>query len=133
MSAVSTARAGGVSERYRRIYAAVAGIPRGRVSSYGEVAARAGLPGRARLVGKALAGCSDAVPWHRVLAASGRIALPARSAAYREQARRLASEGVAVARGRVAREYFRWGPELDELLWGPDRAGHLTRACRRRR
>ncbi|MGH8213359.1 MAG: MGMT family protein, partial [Rhodanobacteraceae bacterium] len=42
-----------VKPEYRRIYAAVAAIPAGRVASYGEIAARAGLPGRARLAGRA--------------------------------------------------------------------------------
>jgi methylated-DNA-protein-cysteine methyltransferase-like protein len=58
-----------------RIYDAVRRIPRGRVSTYGDVAAAAGLPGHARQVGYALAALepdSD-VPWHRVVNAKGRI------------------------------------------------------------
>ncbi|HEX7129608.1 MAG TPA: MGMT family protein, partial [Rhodanobacteraceae bacterium] len=43
-----------MKDEYRRIYAAVAAIPRGRVACYGEIAARAGLPKRARLAGRAL-------------------------------------------------------------------------------
>jgi methylated-DNA-protein-cysteine methyltransferase-like protein len=43
-----------MSDAARRIYAAIAAIPPGRVASYGAIAARAGLPGRARLVGKLL-------------------------------------------------------------------------------
>jgi alkylated DNA nucleotide flippase Atl1 len=38
----------------QRIWKAVRAVPRGQVSSYGTVAKRAGLPGRARLVGYAL-------------------------------------------------------------------------------
>ncbi|HEY2622059.1 MAG TPA: MGMT family protein, partial [Dyella sp.] len=41
-----------MNEAHARVYAAIAAIPRGRVASYGAIAARAGLPGRARLVGK---------------------------------------------------------------------------------
>jgi methylated-DNA-protein-cysteine methyltransferase-like protein len=109
-------------ERYRRIYAAVTAIPRGCVASYGQVAARAGLPRGARLVGRALAACSDRLPWHRVLNAAGRISFPQGSASFREQARRLAAEGVVVCGGRVEWQHFRWRqPELDELLWGPHR------------
>ena len=58
-----------------RIYDAVRRIPRGRVSTYGDVAVAAGLPGHARQVGYALAALepdSD-VPWHRVVNAQGRI------------------------------------------------------------
>jgi methylated-DNA-protein-cysteine methyltransferase-like protein len=58
-----------------RIYDAVRRIPRGRVSTYGDVAVAAGLPGHARQVGYALAALepdSD-VPWHRVVNARGCI------------------------------------------------------------
>jgi methylated-DNA-protein-cysteine methyltransferase-like protein len=41
------------------------------------------------------------LPWHRVVAAGGRIAFPKSSAAHREQTRRLRAEGVAVRDGRV--------------------------------
>jgi len=57
-----------------------------------------------------------ALPWHRVLAAGGRIAFPKGSREYAEQARRLRAEGVAVVRGRVS---SRAAPDLDELLWKP--------------
>ena len=43
-----------------RILAAVRAIPRGQVAGYGEVARRAGLPGRARLVARVLAANDDA-------------------------------------------------------------------------
>lgn len=107
-------------DRYRRIYAAVAAIPRGSVASYGEVAKRAGLAHGARMVGRALADCAPGLPWHRVLNAAGRISLPPSSPAYREQVRRLEREGVPVRDGRIAAGYFqREVAGLDELLWGP--------------
>jgi methylated-DNA-protein-cysteine methyltransferase-like protein len=58
-----------------RIYDAVRRIPRGRVSTYGDVANAAGLPGHARQVGYALAALETDtdVPWHRVVNAKGRI------------------------------------------------------------
>jgi methylated-DNA-protein-cysteine methyltransferase-like protein len=82
----------------------VAQIPRGRVSTYGDVASEAGLPGRARLAGRALKHipAGTHLPWHRVVGAGGKIAFPPGSSAYREQARRLKSEGVEVENGRVA-------------------------------
>jgi methylated-DNA-protein-cysteine methyltransferase-like protein len=87
------------------IWDVVARIPRGRVSTYGDVAREAGLPGRARQAGFALKHmpAGSHLPWHRVVGAGGRIVFPPRSCAYREQARRLRSEGVAVENGRVAR------------------------------
>ncbi|HXS79121.1 MAG TPA: MGMT family protein [Gammaproteobacteria bacterium] len=87
------------------IWDVVARIPRGRVSTYGDVAREAGLPGRARQAGYALKHTPDGMhlPWHRVVGAGGKIAFPPGSSAYREQTRRLRSEGVEVEKGRVAR------------------------------
>lgn len=105
---------------YARIYAAIAAIPRGRVASYGEIAARAGLPRRARLVGYALRRTPDGLtlPWHRVLRADGRIAFAAGSAAFREQSQRLLAEGVIPRNGRVALARFGVHHDLDRELWG---------------
>ena len=82
----------------------VGAIPRGTVSTYGAVARAAGLPGRARLAGRALKLCPDglSLPWHRVVGAGGRIVFPVGSAQHREQARRLRAEGVVVKQGRVS-------------------------------
>lgn len=103
---------------YRRIYAAVAAVPRGQVASYGEIAERAGLRRGARLVGRALADCADDLPWHRVVNAAGRISLPPGSQAYAEQVRRLRAEGIEVRAGRLVGFAGR-RPSLDALLWGP--------------
>ena len=98
-----------------RILAAVRAIPRGRVAGYGEVAALAGLPGRARLAARVLSRNADpALPWHRVLRADGRIAFPAESPQWHEQVRRLRAEGVEVVGGRVARR----PATLDAAIWG---------------
>jgi methylated-DNA-protein-cysteine methyltransferase-like protein len=85
------------------IWHVIAAIPRGQVSTYGEVARAAGLPGRARMTAYALRMAPDelALPWHRVLGAGGKIVFPAGSRPFREQARRLRAEGVKVSRGRV--------------------------------
>ena len=105
-------------EAIRRMIAA---IPRGRVSSYGEVADRVGLPRRARLVARVLRETPDetALPWFRVLRADGRIAFPPGSRGFREQVRRLAAEGVLVQGGRVDLARHGWERDLDGLLWGP--------------
>jgi methylated-DNA-protein-cysteine methyltransferase-like protein len=81
-----------------RILAVIRAIPRGRVLSYGDVARLAGLPGRARLVGFVLrtSSLADGVPWHRVVSASGRIAVQS-IAAMRRQRELLLREGVHVS------------------------------------
>jgi len=93
------------SPALQAIWHVVCTIPRGQVSTYGAVARAAGFPGRARQTGFALRVAPKALnlPWHRVVAAGGRIAFPSSSRAYHEQTRRLRSEGVRVAEGRVER------------------------------
>lgn len=93
------------NESIQAIWNVIARIPRGQVSSYGDVARAAGLPGRARLAGKALRLMPEDMnlPWHRVMGAGGRIVFPKSSRHFREQARLLRSEGVPVKDGRVAR------------------------------
>lgn len=108
-------------QRARRILETIDGIPAGNVASYGQVAELAGIPRGARQVGYVLrhADAGDRVPWYRVVRASGQIAFPEGSAAWREQRERLLGEGVAVAKGRIDMRRFRWQPDLDELLWKP--------------
>src|SRR5690349_12571348 len=79
-------------------------IPRGKVTTYGDVARAAGFPGAARQVAWALHNSSIGIPWHRVLGAGGRILLS--GAAGFEQRMRLQSEGVQFRGERVPmREY----------------------------
>ncbi len=102
------------------IWRTVRTIPRGQVATYGGIARRAGLPGRARLVGYALkvAPARLRLPWHRVVGAGERIVFPRSSRQYAEQSRRLRAEGVDVARGRVSQQR---AADLDEILWKPRR------------
>src|SRR5512144_2619319 len=111
-------QAQGDKPEYAAIRRVIASIPRGCVTSYGEIAARAGLPGRARLVGRVLgdAGAEAKLPWHRVLRSDGKIALPAGSRGHREQRQRLLAEGVIVANGRVDLARFGWQRNLDAEL-----------------
>ncbi|MFZ0119412.1 MAG: MGMT family protein [Pseudonocardiaceae bacterium] len=90
-------------EDLERVRGVVAAIPAGSVLAYGEVAARAGLPGRARLVGRILAEDGQDLPWHRVLRADG---TPARHLAT-EQLARLRAEGVLAEGGRVPMRRYR--------------------------
>ena len=104
------------------VFAAIRAIPRGKVAAYSDVAARAGLPGRARWVGKLLRDSprSARLPWHRVVRADGRSAFPEGSELRDEQFRRLESEGVNVVHGRIPATAFAWrNIDLDESIWGP--------------
>jgi methylated-DNA-protein-cysteine methyltransferase-like protein len=98
----------GDSPAIQAIWDVVGMIPRGMVSTYGAVARAAGLPGRARLTGRALkiAPKEMHLPWHRVVGAGGRIVFPKTSLEHREQARRLRAERVLVKDGRVGRAYI---------------------------
>lgn len=82
-----------------RVWEVVRQIPRGRVATYGEIADEVGCT--ARQVGWALrrAGAGRRLPWHRVVAAQGRIALP--DDAGLEQCLRLEQEGVPFRGRRV--------------------------------
>lgn len=105
----------------KRILDVIRAIPKGQVAGYGEVARRAGLPGRARLVARLLSQNEDRkLPWHRVLRSDGRIAFPEGSEGWREQSARLREEGVVVENGRVRGLRAAATPEeaLDAELWG---------------
>ena len=117
----------------KRILAAVRAIGHGRTAGYGEVAEHAGLPGRARLVARVLAGNDDpSLPWHRVLRSDGRIAFEAGSARWLEQVQRLRDEGVEVMDGRVRRSSPAPAAELDQMLWGPGSDPGISGPRRRR-
>jgi len=114
------------------ILRAIRAIPEGCVASYGELATRAGLPGRARLVGRILAAMPDAkLPWHRVLRSDGRLAFAPGSRSFREQVRRLAGEGIVVVRGRVDLSRHGWDRNLDAALWAPPVKKSISPARRR--
>jgi methylated-DNA-protein-cysteine methyltransferase-like protein len=83
---------------FEKIRAAILKVPRGKVATYGAVARAAGFPGAARQVVWALRQ-SRGLPWHRVLAAGGRIALPGEAGF--EQRLRLEAEGVQFNGSRV--------------------------------
>lgn len=86
-----------------RVRALVAAIPSGRVVTYGDIAAVAGLSSP-RIVGWVMRTDSSDLPWHRVITASGR---PARHLTSR-QLELLRAEGVLAVDGRVALDEVRY-------------------------
>ena len=77
-----------------KVYQLVKRIPRGQVVTYGQLAKMLRLPGGARTVGYAMAGCpsGQGIPWHRVVGEKGKI-LP-REPYGSKQRRLLESEGT---------------------------------------
>ena len=97
----------------RDVHRAVRRIPRGRVMSYGEVAASLGKPRAARGVGWALAGLPDDtdVPWWRVVNRNGEISSPSVNHVAARQRALLEGEGVTFdLQGRIDRGVFGWYP-----------------------
>jgi methylated-DNA-protein-cysteine methyltransferase related protein len=94
------------------ICAVVRRIPKGWVATYGQVAAMAGLPGRARLVGHVLQQLDPAskLPWHRVVNARGEVSYSlSRNGGDVLQRRLLEKEGIEFdERDRFDLERFRW-------------------------
>lgn len=98
-----------------RIYAVIRRIPSGRVATYGQVAALAGLPGRARLVGRSLRETPDGldIPWQRVINAKGEVS-PRGGLGMEEGLQRhlLEEEGVVFGQGgRIDLDRYGWDPE----------------------
>lgn len=106
------------TDKYQRIWQTVLLIPSGKVASYGQIADLAGLPGRARLVGKALGYAPPelALPWYRVLRSDRSQAFTPGSAIALEQRQLLLAEGVILRNNRVAKTDL-WQPDLAELLF----------------
>ena len=104
---------------YERIYAVARQIPRGKVSTYGQVAAIVGRSCSAREVGYAMAALRNddqSVPWQRVINSQGEISLRPGEGAE-AQRKLLEAEGVQFdAKGRVDFDLFGWdGPDWEWL------------------
>lgn len=108
---------------YPKIWNVVQQVPLGCVASYGQVADLAGLPGRARLVGKAMQHIPESghnaqpVPWYRVLRSSGQLAFPMGSEQFEHQKQLLLADGVIVKGRSVSLKQFQWQPSFTELLF----------------
>tara|TARA_R100001244_G_scaffold21048_3_gene22390 strand:+ start:12019 stop:12411 length:393 start_codon:yes stop_codon:yes gene_type:complete len=102
------------SQAMRRdaLYLVLAQVPPGKVVSYGQLAELAGLGRAARWVGRTLSQlpAGTTLPWHRVVAAGGRLSLPAGSVSGEEQRARLRAEGVFMHNQRVDIRQHGWRP-----------------------
>jgi methylated-DNA-protein-cysteine methyltransferase-like protein len=103
---------------HRLVYRVVRQVPRGKVVTYGQVAAILGRPRAARAVGQALRMLPPVllrvVPWQRVINAAGRISY--RGDVFRPDLQRelLEAEGLRFQRGAVDLKRARWtGPKRE--------------------
>ena len=88
-------------------------VPEGKVATYGQVAALAGLPGHARQVGYALHSLPEGsdVPWQRIINAKGEVSLRSEPGCEHFQRHLLEEEGVVFdLHGRVDLKCYRWHP-----------------------
>ena len=99
------------------VYRLVARIPRGRVATYGQIAALLGYPRSARAVGRAMKHAPGHLPWHRVVNAQGGISRRANVGGMLTQRVLLEQEGVVARRGRIRLREHRWtGPRRGRPL-----------------
>jgi methylated-DNA-protein-cysteine methyltransferase related protein len=110
---------------FERVYRVVRRIPRGKVASYGQIAALLGQPRAARTVGWALSSLSRQsvaeTPWQRVINHAGRISISRADLSPEVQRSLLEEEGVEFDEtGHVDWRRFRWAGlewyEIEELL-----------------
>ena len=112
-----------VNEKHRKIWQTVQAIPYGKVACYGQIADLAGLPGRARLVGKALGAVpkngwkGKSVPWYRVINSQGKISFAPGSESFQQQRDLLQDEQVVLLGAKIKLKDFQWQPDLAELLF----------------
>jgi O-6-methylguanine DNA methyltransferase len=98
------------------VWHALLQIPRGRVTSYGEIARYLGRPGAVRAVGTAVGKNPFApdVPCHRVVPADGRIGHYSGGEGVATKIRLLEAEGIRVEQGRIvdfSERFFRFSEE----------------------
>ena len=98
---------------YKRFYAVVRRIPRGRVATYGQIAWLAGRPRHARQVGYALQASTkkDALPWQRVVNSQGGVSPRCHPYGVLLQRELLEREGIVFgSSGRIKLAKYQWKP-----------------------
>lgn len=93
-----------------RVYEILRRVPRGKVTTYGDVARLIGAPRCARQVGWALHNNPAPVvnPCHRVVFKDGSICTGFAFGGPEEQARLLREEGVEIVDGKIDMKKYRW-------------------------
>lgn len=103
-----------MASTFDRIYEVVKRIPRGRVATYGQIAAMVDNPRLSRVVGYALHVNPDPehIPCFRVVNREGRVSKAFAFGGENMQIRLLEDEGIELENDRV---------DLERFLWRPDR------------
>ena len=96
--------------RRQRIYLTLASVPKGKVVTYGQLAALSGITRGARQAGRVLRDLPEdsTLPWFRVVNSQGRISVPEPSCSRQKEL--LEREGVAFLNGRIKLADYRWQP-----------------------
>ena len=103
---------------FDNVFEVVRLIPKGRVTSYGAIAAYIGMKRSARMVGYAMNANTDpTVPAHRVLNRNGLLTGKHHFGSPNEMKRRLEAEGIKVKKDQVVdfKKYF-WDPAVELKL-----------------
>ncbi len=103
-------RASRTPEPYELIWNTVKAIPRGKVATYGDIAAISGLLRQARRVGYALRATPPGlkIPWHRVINSQGKISFPKSNSNYLKQKKLLEKEGIVFKKDKIDLKKYRW-------------------------
>ena len=92
---------------FEEVYKIVEQIPKGKVTTYGQIAMRLGDPHLARTVGYAMRACPEGLPWHRVVNSQGRVSISGEGAEL--QMAMLEAEGVIFSGdGKINLKKYLW-------------------------
>lgn len=100
-----------ISDFTKKVLKQIQGIPAGKVATYKQIAELAGKPQGSRGVAWILHSCSTTykLPWHRVLNSKGKISFERQTHNFRQQKKRLESEGVIISsEGQLDLAKFQW-------------------------
>ena len=107
-----------ISEFTEKVIKQIRSIPAGKVTTYKQIAELAGKPQGSRGVAWILHSCSTTykLPWHRVLNSKGKISFERQTHNFRQQKKRLESEGVIInADGQLSLAKFQWKKRASKM------------------
>ena len=103
-----------MNEFYAAIYELVKVIPKGKVTTYGAIAAALGKPKGARLVGYAMNACDKTLPAHQVVNRNGMLTGKVHFPGPDEMANRLRADGIKVVGDQIIGfENHFWDPGFE--------------------